>query len=80
MYILRARRAGTITHTLKEDEAMNTEKIICPCKKVTKGQILKAMEAGAHGYKEISKVTGAGSKCGKCEDEVRKFIKKHKEK
>ena len=79
MYILRARRAGTITHTLKEDEAMNPEKIICPCKKVTKGQILKAMEAGARGYKEISKVTGAGSKCGKCEDEVRKFIKKHKE-
>ena len=80
MYILKTRRAGTITHTLKEDEAMNPEKIICPCKKVTKGQILKAMAAGAHGYKEISKVTGAGSKCGKCEDEVRKFIKKHKEK
>ena len=79
MYILKTRRAGTITHTLKEDEAMNPEKIICPCKKVTKGQILKAMEAGATCYKEISKVTGAGSKCGKCEDEVRAFIKKHKE-
>ena len=79
MYILRTLRVGTITHTLKEDEAMNPEKIICPCKKVTKGQILKAMEAGATGYKEISKVTGAGSKCGKCEDEVRAFIKKHKE-
>lgn len=78
MYILKTRRVGTITHTLKEDEAMNTEKIICPCKKVTKGQILKAMEAGARGYKEVSKVTGAGSKCGKCEDEVRKFIKKQK--
>ena len=58
---------------------MNPEKIICPCKKVTKGQILKVMEAGARGYKEVSKVTGAGSKCGKCEDEVRKFIKKQKE-
>ena len=79
MYILSTRRVGTITHTLKEDEAMNPEKIICPCKKVTKGQILKAMEAGATGYKEVSKVTGAGSKCGKCEDEVRAFIKKHKE-
>ena len=79
MYILRTLRVGTITHTLKEDEAMNNEKIICPCKKVTKGQILKAMKAGATGYKEVSKVTGAGSKCGKCEDEVRKFIKKHKE-
>ena len=79
MYILRTLRVGIITHTLKEDEAMNPEKIICPCKKVTKGQILKAMEAGATGYKEVSKVTGAGNKCGKCEDEVRKFIKKHKE-
>ena len=56
---------------------MNPEKIICPCKKVTKGQILKAMEAGAHGYKEISKVTGAGSKCGKCKDDVKAFMKKH---
>lgn len=69
---------GTMRHTPKEDEAMNPEKIICPCKKVTKGQILEAMAAGAHGYQQISKQTGAGSKCGKCEDKVKKFIKKQK--
>ena len=57
---------------------MNPEKIICSCKKVTKGQILQAIAAGADGYKEVRRVTGAGSKCGKCEGKVRKFIKKHR--
>lgn len=59
---------------------MNPEKIICPCKKVTKGQILQALAAGADGYKEVSRVTGAGSKCGKCKSKVKKFIKKNKKK
>ena len=57
---------------------MNPEKIICKCKKVTKGDILKAIDRGARTFKEVQKVTGAGEKCGKCEDEVRAFIKKHR--
>ena len=59
---------------------MNPEKIICKCKKVTKGDILKAMGKGATSYKDIRDKTGAGSKCGKCEEDIKKFIKKQKEK
>ena len=58
---------------------MDLDKVLCTCKKVTRGDILKAMADGAVTFRQIRKVTGAGSKCGKCEDEVRKFIKKQKE-
>ena len=58
---------------------MNKNKIICPCKKVTKGDILDAMKNGALTYKEVKKETGDGSKCGHCKEDVKKFIKKHKE-
>ncbi len=56
---------------------MNPDKVICPCKRVTKGDVLKAMENGASTYKEVKAATGAGSKCGKCKKKVRKFIRKH---
>ncbi len=59
---------------------MNPEKIVCKCRKVTKGDLLKALENGASSFKEVQKATGAGSKCGKCEDDVKAFIKKHKSK
>jgi len=58
---------------------MNPDKILCACKKVTKGDILKAMAQGALTYKEVKRVTGAGSRCGACKDRVKKFIKKHKQ-
>ena len=58
---------------------MNPEKIICTCKKVTKGDILKAMQEGAKTFKEVSEKTGAGSKCGHCKEDVKKFMKKHKD-
>lgn len=57
---------------------MNPEKIVCKCRNVTKGDLLKALEQGASSFKEVQKATGAGSKCGKCEDDVKAFIKKHK--
>lgn len=56
---------------------MNPKKVICSCKGVTKGDILEAMGKGALTYKVVEKMTGAGSKCGKCEGRIRKFIKKH---
>lgn len=58
---------------------MDPKKIICKCKDVTKGDILKAMEKGATSYKDIRDKTGAGTKCGKCEEKIRKFMKKHAE-
>jgi bacterioferritin-associated ferredoxin len=57
---------------------MNPDKVLCKCKNLTKGDILSAIQKGASTYKEISKITGAGTKCGHCQDEVRHFIKKHR--
>ena len=62
----------------KEIADMNPEKILCACKKVSKGDILKAMDQGASTYKEVKRITGAGSRCGVCKDRVKKFIKKHR--
>lgn len=58
---------------------MNPEKIICKCKKVTKGDVLKAIEDGASSYKDVQRMTGAGTKCDECEKDIKKFIKKQKE-
>lgn len=55
---------------------MAKEKVLCFCKRVTKEDVRKAVLAGADGYKKVQKATGAGSKCGKCEEDVRKAVKR----
>lgn len=55
---------------------MNREKIICPCYKVTKGDIADAVESGAASFKEVKKATKAGKGCGKCKKKVKKLTKK----
>lgn len=57
---------------------MNPDKVMCKCKKVTKGDIVKAMEKGAKSWKDIAEATGAGSKCGRCKEDIKKFMKKQK--
>lgn len=59
---------------------MNPDKVMCKCKKVTKGDIVKSMDKGAKSWKDVAEATGAGSKCGHCKDDIKKFIKKHKAK
>lgn len=54
---------------------MNPDKIICPCCKVKKGDIVKAVEKGAGSSKEVREMTKAGKGCGKCKDKVKKFTK-----
>lgn len=56
---------------------MNPDKVICKCKKVTKGEILEAIKKGASSYSEIKDITGAGAKCGKCKKKIKKFMSKH---
>ena len=55
---------------------MNAEKVICPCYKVTKGDILQAVEQGAASFKEVKKVTKVGKGCGKCKKKAKKLVKK----
>lgn len=54
---------------------MDLNKVLCPCKKVTRGDILKAMAGGAVTFRQVKKVTGAGSKCGKCKGAIKAFMK-----
>lgn len=55
---------------------MNLDKVICPCKKVKKKDIVKAVAGGALSLGKIEKKTGAVSKCGKCKKDVKKLINK----
>ena len=52
---------------------MNSEKVICPCRKVTKGDLIKAVEQGAESFKEVKKLTKVASACGKCKKEAKKI-------
>ena len=54
---------------------MNPEKVICPCYKVTKGDIVKAIEQGATSFKEVKKMTKVGKACGKCKKKAKEFTK-----
>ena len=55
---------------------MNLEKVICPCYKVTKGDVLKAIEDGAASFKEVKQATKLGKACGKCKKKAKKLTKK----
>ena len=55
---------------------MNPDKIICPCYKVTKGDVLKAIENGATSFKDVKKMTKLGKACGKCKKKAKKLVKK----
>lgn len=44
--------------------------MICPCLDVTAGQIMDAYEEGAVTVDAIKEITGAGSVCGACIDEI----------
>ena len=55
---------------------MNPEKMICPCYKITKGDIIRAIENGATSFKEVKEATKVGKACGKCKDKAKKFTKK----
>lgn len=55
---------------------MNEEKIICPCYKIIKGDIKRAVENGAVSFKEVKKVTKVSKACGKCKKKAKKLTKK----
>ena len=55
---------------------MNPEKVICPCYKVTKGDIIHAVEEGASSFRDVKKMTRISKSCGKCKKDAKKFTKK----
>lgn len=54
---------------------MDEKKILCKCKKITKGDVLHAIKKGAGSFKEVKEKTGLGSSCGKCKDNAKEFVK-----
>ena len=59
---------------------MGKDKYICPCFKVTKADIKKAIADGAGSFKEVKKATRLAAGCGHCKCKARKYTKKRLEK
>lgn len=55
---------------------MAGDKYLCPCYKITKKDIKRALEEGADSFKKVKKVTKAAKGCGNCECKVKKYTKK----
>lgn len=53
---------------------MNLEKIVCNCMGITAGMIKEAVEAGSSTPEEIQEVTGAGTVCGACLEDVKRLV------
>ena len=53
---------------------MDRDQIICPCLDITAGQIIDAYEEGAKTVEAIKDVTGVGTVCGACLDEIEELI------
>ena len=45
--------------------------VVCGCKHVTRADVEAAVAAGATGLVDVKRMTGAGTKCGKCKGRVR---------
>lgn len=54
---------------------MDLERIVCNCQAVTVGAIKEAVDSGADTVEEVQGITGAGTVCGACLEEVEKLVK-----
>lgn len=53
---------------------MDMEKIVCNCYSITNGGIKEAVDNGATTLEEVQEVTGAGTICGACLEDVQRLI------
>lgn len=53
---------------------MNLDKIVCNCMSLTNNDIKKAVENGASTLEEVQEVTGAGTACGACLDDIQHLV------
>ncbi|WP_367173765.1 (2Fe-2S)-binding protein [uncultured Clostridium sp.] len=68
-------------HSLKTDGDLYVtailvpaNRIVCKCKQVSYGDIRKAMTNGARTVEDIQNVTGAGTGCGGCIEDIKKIL------
>ena len=53
---------------------MSGNRVICKCKDVSYIDIRKAMISGARSLDEVKEMTGAGTGCGGCTDEIEEIL------
>ena len=53
---------------------MNLDKVVCNCLNVTNGMIKDAIDNGANTLEEVQSVTGAGTVCGSCLENVQRLV------
>lgn len=53
---------------------MNLDKTVCNCLNVTAGMIKDAVDSGAKTLEEVQDITGAGTACGTCIDDVKRLV------
>jgi len=67
------RRKEILTKSLKSWK----KKKICTCNEVWEQEIITAIQKKeAFSFKEVQLITGAGTRCGKCQPEITKIIEK----
>lgn len=53
---------------------MDLDKTVCYCMNVTNGMIKDAVDSGASTLEEVQEITGAGTVCGACIENVQHLI------
>lgn len=53
---------------------MDYDKIVCNCCQVTNGMIKDAVDGGVKTLEEVQDITGAGTVCGACLEDVRHLV------
>lgn len=53
---------------------MDRNKVVCSCMNVTNGMIKDAVESGAKTLEEVQEITGAGTVCGVCFEDVERLV------
>ncbi|MCI8668112.1 MAG: (2Fe-2S)-binding protein [Lachnospiraceae bacterium] len=53
---------------------MDPDKVVCTCLNITNGMIKEAVENGAKTLEEVQELTGAGTVCGVCLDDIQHLI------
>lgn len=55
---------------------MDLEQTVCYCMSVTGGMIKDAVDSGANSLEEVQGITGAGTVCGSCLEEVKGLVER----
>lgn len=73
-HILNIFHKDTHNPTRKEMSTMNLDKTVCYCRKVTYRKVKEAVDSGASTLEEVQKMTGAGTVCKKCCENLQRLV------